>query len=103
MDQKILEGRLLFPDSPNGRPRHKLFLNEMKSLFKNLSSVLTGFSTANGTRELNQLLGAGAFAFPKPTALVRLLTEQTTTERDIVMDFSLGQDQLDTVYYSKTL
>ena len=62
----------------------------MKSLFKNLSSVLTGFSTADGTRELNQLLGAGAFAFPKPTALVKLLTEQTTTGRDIVMDFFAG-------------
>ncbi len=90
MDKKILEGRILFPDSGKGRPRHKLFLNEMKSLFKNLSSVLTGFSTADGTRELNQLLGAGAFAFPKPTALVRLLTEQITTERDIVMDFFAG-------------
>ena len=90
MEQKVLEGRILFPDSSKGRPRHKLFLNEMKSLFKNLSSVLTGFSTADGTRELNQLLGAGAFAFPKPTALVRLLTEQTTTGRDIVMDFFAG-------------
>ena len=90
MDQKILEGRILFPDSRKGRPRHKLFLNEMKSLFKNVSSVLTGFSTADGTRELNQLLGAGAFSFPKPSALVRLLTEQTTTGRDIVMDFFAG-------------
>ena len=90
MDQKILEGRILFPSSYKGRPRHKLFLNEMKSLFKNLSSVLTGFSTADGTREINQLLGSGVFTFPKPTALVRLLAEQTTTERDLVIDFFAG-------------
>ena len=90
MDQKIAEARILFPDSGKGRPRHKLFLNEMKSRFKNISSVLTGFSTADGTRELNQLLGVGAFTFPKPTALVRLLTEQTTAGRDIVMDFFAG-------------
>ena len=61
-----------------------------KSLFKNLSSVLTGFSTADGTREINQLLGSGVFTFPKPTALVRLLAEQTTTERDLVIDFFAG-------------
>ena len=90
MEHRISAGRILFPNSRNGRPRHKLFLNEMKSLFKNLSSVLVGFSTADGTRELNQLLGDGAFAFPKPTALVRLLTEQTTTGLDIVMDFFAG-------------
>ena len=90
MKQKISEGRILFPDSHKGRPRHKLFLNEMKSFFKNLSSVLNGFSTADGTRELNQLMGAGAFAFPKPTALVGLLAEQTTKGQDIVMDFFAG-------------
>ena len=90
MDQKIREGRILFPKTPNGRPRHKLFLNEMKSLFKNLSSVLDGFSTADGTRELNQLMGGVAFTFPKPTALVRLLTEQITTEKDTVVDFFAG-------------
>lgn len=91
MEQKISEGRILFPKSHKGRPRHKLFLNEMKSPFKNLSSVLEGFSTADGTRELNQLMGGMApFPFPKPTALVRLLTEQVTTGREIVMDFFAG-------------
>jgi adenine-specific DNA-methyltransferase len=90
MEQKIREGRILFPASAGGRPRHKLFLNEMKSLFKNISSVLDGFSTADGTRELNALMGGVAFTFPKPTALVRLLAEQLTEENDIVLDFFAG-------------
>ena len=90
MADKIRDDRILFPDSGRGRPRHKLFLNEMKSPFKNLSSVLDGFSTADGTRELNQLMGEWAFSFPKPTALIKLLTEQATAGNDIILDFFAG-------------
>ncbi|MDQ7264058.1 site-specific DNA-methyltransferase [Paracoccus sp. PS-1] len=90
MKQKIEEGRILFPSSADGRPRHKLFLKEMKSLFKNISTVLSGFSTADGTREVNSLMGGVAFTFPKPTALIQLFLEQLTEENDIVMDFFAG-------------
>jgi adenine-specific DNA-methyltransferase len=90
MKQKIEEGRILFPSSADGRPRHKLFLKEMKSLFKNISTVLSGFSTADGTRELNSLMGGVAFTFPKPTALIQIFLEQLTEENDIVMDFFAG-------------
>ncbi|MBA8907477.1 site-specific DNA-methyltransferase [Aminobacter ciceronei] len=90
MEQKSREGRILFPANADGRPRHKLFLNEMKSLFKNISSVVNGFSTADGTRELNALMGGVAFTFPKPTALIKLFIEQLTEEDDIVLDFFAG-------------
>lgn len=90
MAQKIREGRILFPANADGRPRHKLFLNEMKSLFKNISSVLNGFSTADGTRELNALMGGVAFTFPKPTALIKLFVEQLTEGGDLVLDFFAG-------------
>ena len=90
MAQKISEARIIFPNGKEGRPRHKLFLNELRSLFKNLSSVLTGFSTADGTREVNQLMGSFPFLFPKPTQLVRLFAQQVTSESDIVLDFFAG-------------
>ena len=90
MKQKIEEGRIIFPSSADGRPRHKLFLKEMKSLFKNISTVLSGFSTADGTREVNSLMGGVAFTFPKPSALIKLFLEQLTEENDIVMDFFAG-------------
>ncbi|NMT62786.1 site-specific DNA-methyltransferase [Marinobacter orientalis] len=90
MAKKIEEGRILFPSSIGGRPRHKLFLNEMKSLFKNISSVLGGFSTADGTRELNALMGGVAFTFPKPSALIQLFIEQLTEKDDIILDFFAG-------------
>ncbi len=90
MLKKIVEGRILFPSSKDGRPRHKLFLNEMRSLYKNMSSVLTEFSTADGTREINVLLGQGVFSFPKPTGLLASIIEQATESGDIVMDFFAG-------------
>ncbi|MBP8884835.1 MAG: site-specific DNA-methyltransferase [Pseudomonas sp.] len=90
MSLKIQEGRIIFPENAEGRPRHKLFLNEMKSLFKNISSVLSGFSTADGTRELNSLMGGVAFTFPKPTALIQLFIEQLTECGDVVVDFFAG-------------
>lgn len=91
MCQKIAEGRILFPDNSSGRPRHKLFVNEMKSMFKNMSSVIAGrFSTSDGTREINDLLGAGVFSFPKPTQLIATLVEQVAGEGDMVLDFFAG-------------
>lgn len=90
MHQKIAEGRILFPQNSDGRPRHKLFLREMNSLFKSISSVITAFSTAEGTRELNALMGGVVFSFPKPTALIRTLIEQASSDGDVVMDYFAG-------------
>jgi adenine-specific DNA-methyltransferase len=90
MLEKISEKRILFPSNPEGRPRHKLFLNEMKSKFKNMSSVITSVSTSDGTKETNQLLGSGVFSFPKPTGLIKLLLEQSTEPDDIILDFFAG-------------
>jgi adenine-specific DNA-methyltransferase len=62
----------------------------MGSLFKSISSVIQKHSTADGTRELNSLMGGVAFTFPKPTALISDLIEQATGESDIVLDFFAG-------------
>jgi adenine-specific DNA-methyltransferase len=92
MERKIAEGRVLWPACPTGRPRHKLFLEELGSPFKNTSSVLLGIDTREGTREVNELLGTGVFSFPKPVELVRFLVEQATAPRggDLVLDLFAG-------------
>lgn len=90
MALKVAEERILFPSSGEGRPRHKLFLNDMQSLYKNMSSVITKFSTADGTRDVNNLLGAGVFSFPKPTGLLASIIEQATESDDIILDFFAG-------------
>jgi adenine-specific DNA-methyltransferase len=90
MNQRIFEKRILWPSEEHGRPRQKLFLNEMSGIYKNISSVIQTSSTAEGTREINGLLGVGIFDFPKPSSLVKLLTQQANDDESIVLDFFAG-------------
>ncbi|UQZ84545.1 putative methyltransferase [Paenibacillus konkukensis] len=91
MTKKINEGRILFPSSPEGRPRHKLFLNEMSSQYTGFSSLIsTDIYTVHGTRELSELFPESVFDFPKPTDLVMTLLEQTTNTEDLILDFFSG-------------
>lgn len=90
MSKRIEENRVLWPSSKDGRPRQKLFLDEMDSIYKNISSVIQSVSTSDGTREINALLGDGVFDFPKPSKLLQLLVEQVKDEEAIVLDFFAG-------------
>jgi len=93
VDKMILEGRILFPKTPTGRPREKKFL-------KDLNNTVTGFSTwldnnsvgytTHGTREVTKILEGKIFDFPKPTDLLRTLLDQVTGTDDIVLDFFAG-------------
>jgi adenine specific DNA methylase Mod len=107
MAEKVEEGRVLIPNKKGGRPRHKLFRDEMDSLYKGFSSVLKTTTpyeleregdvdpeakvyTSDGTRELNDLFGEQVIQFPKPTELIRSLIEQQDNRESIVLDFFAG-------------
>lgn len=91
MAKRIEEDRVLWPSSIDGRPRQKLFLNEMDSIYKNISSVIQSPSTSDGTKETNSLLGSGIFDFPKPSKLIELFIQQSTgEEEEIILDFFAG-------------
>lgn len=90
MAKKIDEKRIIWPVSTEGRPRQKLFLEEMDSMFKNVSSVIQTVSTSIGTKEINQIIGEGIFDFPKPSGLIKFLIEQATNQYDIIFDFFSG-------------
>lgn len=90
MARKISEGRILWPVDPTGRPRHKMFLNELRSRFKNISSIITNTNTAEGTRELNSIISQQVMQFPKPSELIRLLADQASENNDIILDFFAG-------------
>lgn len=92
MDQKIAEGRILWPSSTDGRPRHKLFRDDMGSKFKNISSLITKFNTSQGTKEANRIFGDGVFDFPKPSALIRELISQVCEDGDFCLDFFAGSN-----------
>lgn len=91
MALKISEKRILWPANSEGRPRHKLFLNELRTLFKNQTSIILDHNTAEGTRELASLLGHdGLIPFPKPVDFIKAFLEQVLKEDDIVLDFFAG-------------
>jgi adenine-specific DNA-methyltransferase len=90
MEIKIAEKRVLWPDNPEGRPRNKLFMNEMDSLMKNITSLITKISTNDGTKEVASIIGTGFFTFPKPVKLIQLLLNQVISGDEIVLDFFAG-------------
>lgn len=93
VEKMIMEGRILFPNNPNGRPREKKFLNELKSDFTGFSTYLNshevGFTT-HGTREVSALFEGKFFDFPKTVRLVQVFVEQTVDENGIFLDFFSG-------------
>jgi adenine-specific DNA-methyltransferase len=91
MRQLIAEGKIIWPSTPEGRPRRKKFLSELQSEFTGLSSLLRELpSTSIGTQEIRELFGADVFDFPKPLELIKLLVEQGSAANEIVLDFFAG-------------
>ena len=93
MQQKIDEGRVLWPKSSTGRPRHKLFLNEM-SILKTFPSIISNVNTGHGSKELGRLFDQKVFDFPKPASYLKMFIDQTTQDDDIIMDFFSGSGTL---------
>jgi len=91
MQRLIEEGRIIWPDSPKGRPRRKVFISELKDEYAGYSSVIgEGTYTKDGTSEFEELFGYRYMEFPKPTALMKELMEQGAPEDGIVLDFFAG-------------
>jgi adenine-specific DNA-methyltransferase len=92
MQKLIEEQRILWPASPDGRPRLKRFLNEIRSQFTGYSSLQDFGYTTDGTREIFNLFGEKVIAFPKPVNLVKELCKQGTSsnDSDIILDFFAG-------------
>ncbi|XDD42517.1 site-specific DNA-methyltransferase [Leptospira sp. WS60.C2] len=94
IDKMIEEKRILFPKSPEGRPREKKFLSDLRSETTGFSSWLdsqvVGYTTA-GTREVTEIFENKAFDFPKPSALIKqFLAQSTSSPDDIILDFFSG-------------
>ncbi|MEK7720109.1 MAG: site-specific DNA-methyltransferase [Bacteroidota bacterium] len=91
MKKLINEKRIIWPESPEGRPRKKVFLNEMTGKYTGYSSIIgENIFTRNGTAEIDDLFGFKAFDFPKPSDLIKELISQGAEEGDIVLDFFSG-------------
>jgi len=90
MDALIKDKRILWPSSPDGRPREKVFLNDLSEQ-TNISSVIAqGIYTRDGTREVTEIFGKRVFDFPKPTGLLEELLLQGCPKDGIVLDSFAG-------------
>lgn len=90
MAKKIAEDRILWPSKPEGRPRQKKFLKELRSMFTGMSTLLNVPNTSAGTQELRALFGSEVFDFPKPVGLIKELVRQVENEDAICLDFFAG-------------
>ena len=90
MGRHIVENRVLWPRTAEGRPRKKRYLEELKSPYTGFSSFV-GY-TSDGTRDLAALFGAPPqMMFPKPLALLeRLVDQRNPATPPLILDFFAG-------------
>lgn len=91
MTRLIAEGRILWPDKPDGRPRRKSYLNELSDNLPGFTSLIgPDIYTRNGSIEIDNLFGERLFNFPKPSELLKPLLFQITDKDSIILDFFSG-------------
>ena len=91
MRRLVDEDRIIFPDTPDGRPRRKVFLRDVKEVRPGFSSIIgADIYTRNGTADVVSVFGKRAFDFPKPVELLKQLLDQTTAAESIILDFFAG-------------
>lgn len=91
MKKLIDDDRIIWPETPDGRPRKKSFLNELTDNLPGFSSIIGGgVYTNTATKEITALFNGHWFDFPKPTEIIKQLIKQVTSENDIVLDFFSG-------------
>ena len=90
MAELIKDNRILWPRKPSGRPRLKRYVTDMQSSTTGFSTVLDAPGNVEATKELGDLMGPKAFAFPKPSRLIALLIDQAAEPDDLILDSFAG-------------
>ena len=91
--EQYLENDLLYwgSDGQSNVPSIKMFLSEARGLTPiNFWEHTYAGNTDEGTAEVNELMGAKVFDFPKPTQLIKRVLEHGTSQDAIVVDFFSG-------------
>ena len=91
MARLIDEDRIIWPDSPNGRPRKKQFLADLEDEYTGYSSIIgENFFTRDGNKEQMEIWGEVVFDFPKNSGIIQELVEQATDNNSLVLDSFAG-------------
>ena len=89
--QKLIEdNRILWPETSDGRPRKKAFLNDVDFLPGFSSIIQEKIYTNSATKEIIELFQNVYFDFPKPSELIKNLISQVTEDNSIILDFFSG-------------
>ena len=91
MSRLISEKRIIWPETPAGRPRKKTFLSEISETLPGYSSLVgENIYTRTATKELDTIFKNRYFSFPKPVDLIRDFVAQSTDEDSVILDFFSG-------------
>jgi adenine-specific DNA-methyltransferase len=90
MAEKIRDHRVIWPAKESGRPRHKKFLEELRSESTGLSTLIDCGNTNEGTEIIRDVMGENVFMFPKPLSLIQLILQQATDHDSLVLDSFAG-------------
>ena len=91
MAKLISEGRIIWPEDVNGRPRKKTYLKELDDNLPGFSSIIgTDVYTRNGSLEIDSIFDERLFSFPKPSNLIKPLIFQIAEKDSVILDFFSG-------------
>lgn len=91
MGKLLREKRIIFPTDASRKPMLKRFRNELKSDVNPVSTWLSDVGlNSEATRQIQELMGASVFSYPKPTSLIHQLIATSVQASDIVLDFFAG-------------
>ena len=90
IDRMIKEGRVIFPQKPNGTPLQKKFFNDYTNDGLPITTQLGTFQSRKATSDLmNIFSNEKIFDFPKPVDLIKFIVGQSTND-GIILDFFAG-------------
>ncbi|MBL0717139.1 MAG: site-specific DNA-methyltransferase [Desulfosarcina sp.] len=91
VERRIIDGRIIFGKTGDARPAQKIFLNERKSLRVKPESWWDKHGlNEDGTKELGKLFFPKIFVHSKPSKLIKHITNISTKNSDIILDFFSG-------------
>jgi|GEM_PF-1816477 len=91
MNKLIAENRVIFPENIRLQPKLKRFKNELKRDTNPVSTWLADVGlNAEGSREIQEILGGQVFQYPKPRSLIEQLIKVSVPNDAIILDFFAG-------------
>ena len=87
----IADNKILFPANNTGVPRQKKFFNTYLNDTQAIVTSLGCYSTEAGTKSFIDIFnGKKVFDNTKPITLIEYIVNQSTNEKDLVLDFFAG-------------